>query len=309
MRAAVIGTHWGTVHVAALRAAGAQVVAIVDRVAERGRVVAADLGVPEAISDVGALASLGLDLISVATPAATHVEVIAALPPDVPVLCEKPAIGLSQVSLLPARSAPVWVNYAFAFLAVAERAADALTDLGPVRSARVRSTHDLGRIRLTPEEMFFELVPHPWSWLITLLGAPGAAPTRPRQRQTGSVDLRCGDVPTALHCAPEAGLDGLRHTVVVEADGGRVVVRGTYREGDPWVFDAPRCELPSGEVRILGDPEAGPSDPWYRANERAIGAVVHAVRTGQGDARLFDWSTAVAMDEVVRAGLAGRGEP
>ena len=199
----------------------------------------------------------------------------------------------------------MWVNYAFAFLDVAERAAQVLPEIGHVRSVRIHSTHDLARIPLGPEQMLFELVPHPWSWVITLLGPPGEDPAAALDRP-GSVTLRSGDVPTELLCAHEPGLHGLRHAVVLEGEAGRVDVSGTFHEGDPWVFDPPRHQLAGGEVRILGEPEAGPGDPWYRANERAIGAVIDAVRGGAADRRLVDWSTAVRMDRAVQAGLAGK---
>jgi predicted dehydrogenase len=303
MRAAVVGTRWGAVHVAALRAAGADVVAIVDRDAERASSAAEQLRVRTALTRPGQLAELALDLVSVATPAPSHVDVIASLPADLPVLCEKPAIGLSRGPRELRRSAPVWVNYAFSFLGVAERATEVLAELGPVRRARVRSTHDLGRVPLADDAMLFELVPHPLSWLVTALGAP-----LPKELYAASprMAVRCGDVPVELSCTPDPGLDGLRHEVVLETAAGLLEVSGTYREGGRWVFAAPQVRLASGGVRVLGEPESGSVDPWYRANERAIGAVVDALRGAPGDERLFDWDTAVAIDLAMRAGLAGR---
>lgn len=305
MRAAVVGTRWGAVHVAALRAAGVDVVALVDRDAERAQTIAGGLLVPIALASAREVADLDLDLISVATPAATHVEVIAELPPELPVLCEKPAIGLSAGPGMPRRAGPVWVNYAFAFLAVAVRATHALTRLGPVRRARVRCSHDLGRVALTDDEMLFELVPHPLSWLVTILGAPEPTPVLWGSRSRG-VAVLCGGVPVELACLPFPGLDGLRHEVVLETDAGRLELRGTYREGSTWVFEAPCLRTPGGDVQLLGDPESGVVDPWYQANERAIAAVVDVLRGGSPDARLVDWDTAVRKDLAIRAGLAGR---
>ena len=106
----------GGVHVAALREAGVEVVALVGLDGARTRAAADRMGVAQVRTDPAGLRELELDLVSVATPAATHLEVIEALP-DIPVLCEKPAVGLSPIRPLPARRrAAVWVNYAFAFL-------------------------------------------------------------------------------------------------------------------------------------------------------------------------------------------------
>ena len=132
----MIGTNWGRVHVAALREAGVEVVALAGDRAAEVRSAADELGVGAAISEVTALGTLELDLVSVATPAATHAAIIEALP-DVPVLCEKPAVGLSPARALPAgRNQPVWVNHAFALLEVAERAESALNRVGPITAAQ-----------------------------------------------------------------------------------------------------------------------------------------------------------------------------
>lgn len=314
MRAAVIGANWGGVHVAGLREAGVEVVALVGRDPDRTRLAAEQLGIAAALTDPARLADLGVDLVDVATPASAHLEVVDALPPDVPVLCEKPAVGLTGPSELRARAAPVWVNYAFPFLEVAERAAHAVRGLGPVRAAWVRSIHDLPDASFSPEQMFFELVPHPWSWLVGLVGgdlragastraAPDAAAA---EGDSVVVRVLCGETPVELACVSEPGLRGLRHEVVVDAEGGRTMLEGTYRIGQPWAFAAPRIVGADAEVQVLGDAEPGPGDPWYRANVRSIGAAVAAVRGEQADPRLCDWATAVAMDLTVRAGLSRR---
>jgi predicted dehydrogenase len=110
VRAAVVGTNWGAVHVASLREAGAEVVALVGLDLHATQEAADSMGVPAALDHVSALSAVDLDLITIATPAATHAHVISDLP-DVPVLCEKPAVGLSPLVPLPvARRTPVWVN-------------------------------------------------------------------------------------------------------------------------------------------------------------------------------------------------------
>lgn len=304
MRAAVVGVNWGEVHVSALREAGVEVVALVGRDAERTQASARRLGIPHALATPGRVAELGVDLVSVATPAATHGAVIRMLPGDVPVLCEKPAVGLTRPDDLSGRPAPVWVNYAFAFLEVAQRAAESLASLGPIRAARVRSTHDLAGWTMTPGQTFFELVPHPWSWLVGLTGPPSRGVHVRADGADVTIEVLCGSVPIELTCARDPGLHGLRHEVLVEAAQGQVQVRGTYREGRPWVFEPPVVVTPGGH-RVLGEAESGPGDPWYRANARAIGGVVAGLR-GTADPRLFDWATALAMDVAAQEALDRR---
>ncbi|HEX6886789.1 MAG TPA: Gfo/Idh/MocA family oxidoreductase [Candidatus Nanopelagicales bacterium] len=311
MRAAVIGTHWGRVHVAALRQAGVEVAALAARDATEASAAAQDLDVPVATRDLTSLSELDLDLITVATPAATHLSVIRQLP-DVPVLCEKPAVGLAPPAPLPAsRTQPVFVNYAFAFLDVAQRARAAVAGLGTVLEASVSSAYDLPDLGLPAAAMWFELVPHPWSWLVTLLGAPAAAEpgSDPPGVLADAVDLtigaRCGDVPLRLTAAPSPGLHGIRHRVLLRGSLGRLELTGRFRVGEPWRFDAPRISRADGTLRLLGKAEAGHGDPWYRANARAIAAVVAAVRGEAPSPLLFSWERALALDLAARPGLLG----
>jgi dTDP-4-dehydrorhamnose reductase len=303
VRAAVIGTNWGRVHVAALRDAGVEVVALAgDRMAEL-RAVAEELGVPRAIPDLHALHELDLDLISVATPAPTHAEIIEALP-DIPVLCEKPAVGLSPARALPAdRSQPVWVNHAFAFLEVAERSHAALSRLGPITAAHCATAFDLPGLPASGDAMLLELASHPWSWLVHLFGAPRSA--GPARSVPGGVALPvlCGAIPVTVLCAHRDGRAGISHHVEITGEQGSVEVSGRFDLGSPWRFEAPSLRLAGGGPEPLGSAEDGLPDPWYRANARAIAAVVAVLRGEPAHPALVQWGDALALDTVAHAGL------
>lgn len=275
MRAAVVGVNWGRVHIAALRESGVDVVAVVARDAVSARRAAAETGVPHAL-DLPALHGLGLDVISVATPAHTHHSVVSALP-DVPVICEKPAVGPGPLRTFTRRS-PVRVNYAFPWL----RTAGVAGGIDGVRAAGVVCEHDLPGRR---GQWFFELATHPLSWLVTLLGEP--------EVEQGS--LTCGDVPVTVAVQHRPGLSGLRTTVELDTASGTVEVVGEYRVGGQWVYTVHRDGSP------LAEPEAGPPDPWYAANARSIAAAVRG-----GDHRLFDWERALALDRCVQLLTARR---
>jgi predicted dehydrogenase len=256
VRAVVVGLGWGRVHVAALREAGVEVVALCARDARAAEAAADGLGVPLGLAGLDRVSDLAADLISVAVPADQHARVIAELPASVPILCEKPAVGLSApVVLSPGRVAPVWVNYAFAFLEAAALASSAVGALGRVGAVRADSRYDLGVDSRTELGMFFELVVHPWSWLVTLLGAapgqasagwagpalhddPGMAEPAGTDRDEAvvAIDMACGEVEGRLSCGRRPGMSGIAHEAVIEAARGRVRVGGRYRIGEPWSF-------------------------------------------------------------------------
>ncbi len=303
MRAAVVGANWGAAHVAALRENGVEVVALGGRDRARTRKAAEGMDIPRAVTDLSELHRLDLDLVSVATPAASHVEVITALP-DLPIICEKPAVGDSPPATLPtARTAPVWVNYAFPFLDVARAAARALPRIGTPWTAYVRSNYDLGE-QAGGRRMFFELVPHPWSWVAQVLGATGA-PRGPRPPAgPGAVAIRttCGAVPVELEAVPRPGLRGILHEISIDGEGGCLHLSGIYRIGSEWRFNAPTIQAGSS-TEPVGPTEVGPPDPWYRANARSIGAAVEAVRGEVESPQLYRWQDALQLDLTAQAEL------
>jgi predicted dehydrogenase len=302
----VVGTNWGAVHVAALREAGAEVVAMVGLDLHVTQEAADEMGVPLAADHVSALSRMDLDLITVATPAATHAHVVADLP-DVPVLCEKPAVGLSPLVHLPVgRRAPVWVNYPFSFLDVAQISALQVSRIGPITSAQVVSCHDLPDLSFTPEGMFLELVPHPWSWLVAQLGSP-VPPSRTIDGPTSQrgFQARCGAVDVALISEHSPGLRGIRHSVTLHGVNGSIALHGSFEIGHEWRFGPPVLELPDGSTGAIGGGEPGPGDPWYRANARSIAAVVAAISGEPASPWLFDWDTALSMDRAAQRGLLG----
>jgi hypothetical protein len=182
----------------------------------------------------------------------------------------------------------VWVNYAFARLDTAALVAREV--LGPVRAARVVSTHDLPHV---PDgDAVFELTTHPWSWAVTLLGPPTVEGAK----------LRCGGVPVELEVHREPGLSGIRHEVHLLDARGTLTLTGRFRVGHDWVFTA-RRDGPSArpDASPLAEPETGPPDPWYAANARSIAAMAR----GEQDGLLFDWERALQIDRCAQQ-LTGR---
>lgn len=94
-------------HVAAFRAAGADVVAVAGRDLARAQALASELGIPQAFAGHrAALAASGCDIVTVATPPSCHAEVtIDALRAGAHVLCEKPfAMGAPEARAMVAEA-------------------------------------------------------------------------------------------------------------------------------------------------------------------------------------------------------------
>lgn len=294
MRAAVVGTNWGAMHVAALRDAGVAVVAVAGADARRTAAAAVGLGVPSGVTDLTELADMALDVITVATPATTHVWVINALP-DVPVLCDKPAVGTGRLEPLVGRASPVWVNYAFPVLETARRAAAALPHIGEIQSARARADCDLASDH-GPVEWFFEVATPPWSWLVTVLGGDIEAGLRAADSGPEVVVVAvCGGVPVRVCAARRPGIDGIRYALGVTGARGEVRLSGRYRVGQPWVY-GPVVRHSAVDRRELGPREVGPPDPWQRANGGAVWAFVEALCGGPRCPDLLSWQQALDMD-------------
>lgn len=307
VRAAVIGTHWGLAHVSALRVAGATVVALCGRDAERTEFAATDAQIEHAVVDVEDLQNLDLDVVAVATPASTHAGLLAKLG-SATVLCEPPLLGLhGSLDELRRRGQNLWVNSTFAFTDSARAAQKLVAASGLVRKVEIETRHDLAR-NLSPREWFVEAVAAPWGWVTHLLGAP--EPLGPQavpglavetdERSTTVLSTSSGGIPVDLTVGREPGMAGISHEIQFDTQAGRVRVPGFWRDGAMWRF---------GPISLAGRPlsevESGPTDPWQRANHRSVAAFVEMAKGAASPeetrtAGLLDAETAAELDRCVR---------
>jgi hypothetical protein len=208
------------------------------------------------------------------------------------------------------------VNYAFSFLDVAGRAAEELASVGVLESVEVRSTFELPGPVLPIEVMFTEVAVHPWSWVLSLLGSSGgiAVPdgsgwpdagceVRSHESHRLLLQTSAAGVRVSVECRRVAGRQGITHEVLFRGARGQLSVRGDYNIGSEWSFPPPQVHWADGRTDVLGSDEAGLPDPWYRANARAVAAVVSTVGGGPADARLFTWNAALGLDRCVQSGL------
>jgi predicted dehydrogenase len=144
-RIGIIGTGWGArVQVPAFREAGLEVVAIAGHNAERTRRTAGELGI-QAFDDWRALIASDLDLVTIVTPPAEHLQMAtAALDAGKHVLCEKPTALNANAALqlvAAAKKHPqqlALIDHELRFLPSFRAARERMSDLGGIRYAEVR---------------------------------------------------------------------------------------------------------------------------------------------------------------------------
>ena len=295
MRAGVIGTNWGRVHVHALRCAGVEVHTLCGADLDKTRSIAAEEGVPHATNDPRELRHL--DLVTIATPAATHLEMLRLFDGQA-VICEKPLLGPGAVPAgLPGATGGAFVNYAFGFLETARVASARLADIGAVRRVRVHTSVVLPH-PFTAEQWLLEAASHPFSWVLHQLG-----PVTVLQREVAP-DAATVSLHGATGEAIEVRLDGdgepgICHRVTVTGEQAELSFSGGFRPGWKWGF-AP-VHLDGAPVN---DGEYTESDCWIDANVRAVGRMVEVFRGALPGAEepLFDIASAARLEQALRSG-------
>ncbi|MDQ1245734.1 MAG: hypothetical protein QG597_101 [Actinomycetota bacterium] len=320
MRAAVIGTGWGRVHIAALQRLGVEVAAVCGTELARTEQVARDCGIALALTDIDRLRHLGLDLITIAAPTSAHAHLVAHLGPT-PLLCEKPAVGVeSPVANLPSPSGPVWVNYAFPFLEVVAQAESVLASMAwqpgdgtasaDHAAVDVVSHYDLGGLvtaNRSDWQWLTDVASHPWSWVVSRFGRP-VAEVDGWQVDGGGAGLAyrsTSGVAVSVTALPIPGLAGLRHDLTVRLAGHSVSFGGAFHLGRDWSF-GPVLLDGTAVARGEEEPVAFDADPWFLANVTAIESVVRAVGGDASRPPPFTWDQALILDACVQQAAGTR---
>jgi hypothetical protein len=295
--AAIVGLHWGLVHLRGLREAGCQIVALAAQHGDTAAMVAAREGIARGTADVTSLNEV--DLVVIATPAATHAGLIRALPGP-RLICEKPLLGLTgSPDDLPATDGRMYVNYAFAFLATARDIDGIVAERGaPERIALDVSVHL--PLDFTAEQWFLEALSHPLSWLLLRHGPPSLT-GRTVAPEAVAVELRAGDVPMRARLQV-GGEPGIHQRVAMQWGRDVLLMRGRYRPEQPWSYDP---------VLLNGLPinggESSPTDCWLDANAASVRAIVGRFRGDAAPAPLFDARAALRVEEVLLGPVRAAG--
>lgn len=292
--AGIVGLNWGLVHLRTLRAVGCEVVAVASTDAERARAVAAEQGVPLGTDDVSVLNDL--DVVVVATPAASHPAVLRALPEPF-VICEKPLVGLGgSAQELPPVGERMFVNYAFSFLQTARTMTDLVAEVGAPSSVAVQVGVNLP-LEFSLEQWFLEAASHPTSWLLHLLGEPVEATS---EASSDGLVVRARAGSTLMQVTLSlGGPAGIHQRGWLEWPERLVEFSGRYVPGSPWRYD-PVLLNGSG----VNGGEFSESDCWLDANEASVRTMIEVFR-GQRSATdglaigLFDAKKALWLESLM----------
>jgi myo-inositol 2-dehydrogenase / D-chiro-inositol 1-dehydrogenase len=282
MKVAVIGTHWGRVHVGAFRGHGHEVVALVGRDQGETERVARDEGIPRACVNLDEVEDA--EIVVVASPTGVHRRHVERFL-DRPVLCEKPLCGfpLDRAFIQRAAAAQVFVNYAFPFLDTAREARRRIEagELGEVFRVLVDVPFHFER-ELPAREWFLDLVSHPLSFLNAVFGAFGLVQWHEAPGRTSVSAVMANGAQTldlALYRAPR---ECFRVGMTLVGDRAVMRLEGGYEPATRWSFQP---LLVDGKPVTEGE-RSGAEDVWIRANHRAVGAFLDVVlgRTSREDA-------------------------
>ncbi|MBD1388097.1 Gfo/Idh/MocA family oxidoreductase [Neiella sp. HB171785] len=256
--AAIIGSHWGLVHLPPLQSLGIKVTALVSHDLQQAQAVAAEHQIPLVTDQATAIGQP--DLVIVATPAVTHAEIIRAFPHS-HIFCEKPVVGpYGNPAELPHWADRVLINYAFSQL---DSSRCIMAQQLTPRHIKLHSRVNLSGFDFDARQWFFEVTSHPLSWLLHWLGEP-TLDRRHLDNHHIQLQLQCGTTDIDIDFAV-AGEAGIYHRFEINCEQGLVELAGCYQPGSPWRF-----EPVLHNQQALNQGEFISSDCWLRANQRSL---------------------------------------
>lgn len=295
LRAAVIGINWGQVHIHAFNELGVEIIGLCATQPERLHEVAKQHSIPFTTTDPATLLRLPLDVISIATPATTHSELLSLFR-QIPIICEKPLVGLEGPEpIIDERRAPLWINYAFAFLDSARQIRQLLPGLGKVHQLEMCCEYELP-LNFTAAQWWLEVASHPLSFLLHLFGEPATV----SHKEGEALAVKIGNIPARLICRQASGINGIRQQLRFHTDAGLLELNGHFQMGSPWRYEP---LILAG--KLLNDGEWCSGDCWIRANVRSFEAIMaqlqgrHSLLEGISNG-LFTAAKAWPIDRLLR---------
>lgn len=298
LKAAVIGINWGQVHIHALRSLGVEVIGICATHEERLSQVAQEQQITFTATTAERLLDLPLDLVTIATPANTHANLLTQCR-ALPIICEKPLVGMEgqnpELNALPEK---LWINYAFAFLDSARAIQSLRPSLGKIHHLEMHCLYDLP-LTFSPAQWWLEVASHPLSFLVHRLGEPRWLAGE-SWRDGDRIGCRIGAIPAQLLCREASDFTGIRQSLRLHSEAGLVELSGGFDWGSPWRYAPLRL---NGQP--LTDGEWCAEDCWLRANVRSIGTMIRQFR-GELSPReglslgLFTAAKALPIDQLIQ---------
>ena len=296
MKAGVIGTNWGRVHVQGLRKAGCDVIAMMAHDADIVARIAEEEGIPNHGTELSVLRDC--DVVAIATPTASHLGYLTALQDKI-VLCEKP-LGLTpdnQKQFLSLNADRSYVSFPFPFLDSAKQIQQLVAngDFGDLMRITVVAGVNLPYPK-TPTEWIMEDMIHPFSLLTHLFGEMQFLGARQGTGCNISAQLECQHALVDLMLCPWPH-PGLHFDITLIGSKNAYQLRGGFRPDRQWWMEPLMIDdIPHGQG------ESAKDAIWIRANHRVAKALIdhqnHDLTDQQAlELGLFPLQRALAMEQ------------
>jgi predicted dehydrogenase len=296
MKAGVIGTNWGRVHVQGLRKAGCDVIAMMAHDADLVAKIAMEEGIPTHGTDLSVFQDC--DVVAIATPTASHLNYLEALQDKI-ILCEKP-LGLTpdnQARFLALNAKRSYVSFPFPFLDSAKQLQQLINsgDFGELLRITVVAGVNLPYPK-TPVEWFMEDMIHPISLLTHLFGDMQFLDARQGSGCNISAQMQCQHALVDLLLCPWPK-PGLHFDITLIGSKNAYQLRGGFRPDRQWWMEP----LMIDDV-AQGNDQAAEDAIWIRANHRVANALIAHQKGEINDQQamelgLFPLQRALAMEQ------------
>ena len=296
MKAGVIGTNWGRVHVQGLRKAGCEVVAMMAHDADLVAKIAAEEGIPQHGTELSVFRDC--DVVAIATPTVSHLNYLQALQDKI-VLCEKP-LGLTpdnQQQFLALDARRSYISFPFPFLDSANQLQQLINsgDFGELMRISVVAGVNLPYPK-TPVEWFMEDMIHPFSLLTHLFGNMEFLGARQGTGCNISAQLQCQHALVDLLLCPWPQ-PGLHFDITLIGSKNAYQLRGGFRPDRQWWMEP----LMIDDI-AHGNGEEAKDAIWIRANHRVSNALIKHQKGEINDQQamdlgLFPLQRALAMEQ------------
>lgn len=233
MKAGVIGTNWGRVHVHGLRKAGCEVTAIVSHDASIAQKIADDENIPYSGDSIQLLDDC--DIVAIATPTHTHLNYLSAFHDKI-ILCEKP-LGITPENIhqfQALKNEHIYISYPYPFVNTAKQIQQFIEagSLGEL----VRITAIAG-VNLpypkSPREWFIEDMIHPYSLLTHLFGEMSFIQAYQGSGCNISAQMQCHNALVDLLLCPWP-TQGIHFDITLIGSLNTIQLRGGFRPDRHW---------------------------------------------------------------------------
>ena len=298
MKAGVIGTNWGRVHIHGLRKAGCDVIALMAHETSIAEQIASEENIPRAGSTLDVLADC--DIVAIATPTHTHLNYLSALQNKI-ILCEKP-LGITPENIhqfQALKSDHIYISYPYPFLQTAKQIQQLIQkkELGELLRITAIAGVNLPYPK-SPREWFIEDMIHPYSLLTHLFGPMEFIQAYQASGCNISTQMKCQHALVDLLLCPWP-TQGLHFDITIIGSLNSIQLRGGFRPDRQWWMEPLMIDdIPQGN----GAPSTTPI--WINACHDVAKMVID-VESGVISKKeaeksgLFPLSRALAMEETL----------